>query len=130
MGSISAPDLHIIVKGAIHMAQQDKKIVSAEEGLIQKIIEAGKLDPQVYSDVNAPLNEDIADLSRQLSSDRAKKVFLLTLFAVAYADKEFDKSEQELLDNLSQKLGVGQIKMNEHTMEACEDEVMKLLSAV
>jgi uncharacterized tellurite resistance protein B-like protein len=130
MGIISTADVRIIVKGAIHMAQQDKKVVSAEKGLIQKIIEAGKIDPEEFSDMDAPLGEDISDLSKQLSNDQAKKVFLLTLFAIAYADKDLDKSEQELLDNLSLKLGVGKIKMDEHTMTACENEVMKLLAAV
>ncbi len=129
MGSISISDLHIIIKGAIHMAQQDDKVVSAEEGLIRNIIEASHVDPDDFSDLNAPLEDDISSLCQQLSDDRAKKVFLLTLFSVAYADKEFDQSEQELLDDLSEKLGVGKIKMDEHTMEACENEVMKLLAA-
>ncbi|MFH2132274.1 MAG: TerB family tellurite resistance protein [bacterium] len=128
MGIISASDLRIIVKGAIQMAQQDHKIVSAEEGLIRKIIKAGKIDPKEFSDINSPLKEDIADLCQQLSDKRAKKVFLLTLFAVAYADKEFNESEQELLDKLSKKLGVGKVRMDEHTMEACEKEVMKLIA--
>ncbi|MBU2645590.1 TerB family tellurite resistance protein [bacterium] len=128
MGIISASDLRIIVKGAIQMAQQDHKIVSAEEGLIRKIIKAGKIDPKEFADINSPLKEDIADLCQQLSDSRAKKVFLLTLFAVAYADKDFNESEQELLDKLSKKLGVGKVKMDEHTMEACEKEVMKLIA--
>jgi len=130
MGLISAADVRIIVKGAIHMAQQDKKIVPAEKELIQKIIKAGNIDAEEFSFIDAPLEEDISDLCGQLSGDQAKKVFLLTLFAIAYADKEFDESEEELLDNLSQKLGVGKVKMNEHTMMACENEVMKLLSTV
>ncbi len=130
MGLISTADVQIIVKGAIHMAQQDKKVVSAEKGLIQKIMKAGKIDPKDFSDLDAPMEEDISDLSKQLSNDQAKKVFLLTMFAIAYADKDFDKSEQDLLDNLSIKLGVGKVKMDEHTMAACENEVMKLLAAV
>lgn len=130
MGLISTSDVRIIVKGAIQMAQQDKKVVSAEKGLIQKIMEAGKINPEEFSDMDAPLEEDISKLSQQLSNDKAKKVFLLTMFAIAYADKDFDKSEQELLDDLSQQLGVGKVKMNEHTMTACENEVMKLLATV
>lgn len=125
---MSASDLRIIVKGAIHMAQQDNKVVSAEEGLIRNIIKAGNIDADEFSDLNAPLEDDISELSQQLSDDRAKKVFLLTLFSVAYSDKDFDESEQELLDALSQKLGVGKIKMDGHTMEACEKEVIKLIT--
>jgi uncharacterized tellurite resistance protein B-like protein len=128
MSSISASDLRIIVKGAIHMAQQDNKVVSAEEGLIRNIIKAGNIEADEFSDLNAPLEDDISELSQQLSDDRAKKVFLLTLFSVAYSDKDFDESEQELLDALSQKLGVGKIKMDGHTMEACEKEVIKLIT--
>lgn len=129
MGSITTSDLHIIIKGAIRMAQQDDKVVSAEEGLIRKLIKAANIESDAFSDLNAPLEEDIASLCQQLSDDRAKKVFLLTLFTVAYADKDFDKSEQELLDDLSIKLGVGKVKMDEHTVEACEKEVMKLMAA-
>lgn len=129
MGTISEPDLHIIIKGAIQMAQQDNKLVSAEEGLIRKLIKAGNIDADEFGDLNAPLDEDIKSLCGQLSDDRAKKVFLLTLFTVAYADKEFDESEQELMDDLSKKLGVGKVKMDEHTMDACEKEVMKLIAA-
>ncbi len=128
MSSISASDLRIIIKGAIHMAQQDNKVVSAEEGLIRNIIKAGNIDSDEFSDLNAPLEDDISELSQQLSDDRAKKVFLLTLFSVAYSDKDFDESEQELLDALSLKLGVGKIKMDGHTMEACEKEVIKLIA--
>lgn len=129
MSSISASDLRIIIKGAIHMAQQDSKIVSAEEGLIRNIIKAGNIDPDEFEDLNTPLDEDISEVCQKLTDDRAKKVFLLTMFSVAYADKDFDKSEQELLDDLSSKLGVGKVKMDEHTMEACEKEVMKLIAA-
>jgi len=129
MSIISAADLRIIVKGAIQMAQQDNQVVSAEEGLIRRIIKAGNISDKEFDDLSAPLKVEISSLCEQLSSDRAKKVFLLTLFAVAYADREFDKSEQELLDDLSKRLGVGRIKMNAHTLEACEAEVMKLIAA-
>lgn len=129
MSSISPSDIRIIVKGAIQMAQQDSKIVSAEEGLIRNIIKAGNIDEDEFADFNEPLKEDISELCQQLSGDRAKKVFLLTMFSVAYADKDFDKSEQELLDDLSKKLGVGRVKIDGHTMEACEKEVMKLITA-
>ena len=127
---INAKDLRIIIKGAIHMAQQDKKVVPEEKALIQKIIQAGKIDAEEFSLIDTPLEEDISDLCLQLSSDQAKKAFLLTMFTIAYADKDFDKSEQELLDDLSIKLGVGKVKMDAHTVKACEDEGMKLISAI
>lgn len=129
MSKISVEDLRIIIKGAIHMAQQDNQVLSSEEGLIRDIIKAGNINEDEFSDLNAPLEEDISTLCNQLSNDRAKKVFLLTLFSVAYADKDFDKSEKELLDDLSGKLGVGKIKMDEHTIEACSAEVMKMIAA-
>lgn len=128
MSIISAADLRIIIKGAIQMAQQDNQVVSAEEGLIRNIIKAGNISEDEFTDFNTPLEEDISSLCEQLSDDRAKKIFLLTLFSVAYADREFDKSEQELLDDLSRKLGVGKVRMDDHTMEACEAEVMKLIA--
>lgn len=128
MESISSNDLSIIVKGAIRMAQQDDKVVIEEESLIQKIIAAGQLDPAEFKNMDAPFEGNISDLCKKLSSDRAKKVFLLTLFAVANVDEDFNPAERELLENLSKELGVGKVKVNERTVSDCEKEVLKLIS--
>jgi hypothetical protein len=128
MARISPEDLKIIVKGAIQMAQQDEAVVAAEEGLIRKLIEASRLDPAEFADLKSPIKEDITGLCQQLSGERAKKIFLLTLFAVANVDEDFDAAEKQLMDDLSQQLGVGKIKQDPHTIEACTQEVIRLLA--
>ena len=128
MEKISKPDLKVIIKGAIKMAQQDSQVVDKEEGLIKKLIDIADLDPEEFKDLQAPLEGDIETLCNQLSDDRAKKVFLLTMVAVANVDEDFDASEKDFLDSLSEKLQVGKVKLDEQTMRACEKEVLKIMA--
>lgn len=128
MEKISKPDLKIIIKGAIKMAQQDSQVVDKEEGLIKKLIDIADLDPEEFQDLQVPLKEDIEALCNQLTNDRAKKIFLLTMVAVANVDEDFDASEKEFLDALSEKLQVGKVKLDEQTMKACEQEVLKIMA--
>ena len=129
MEKISKSDLMIIIKGAIKMAQQDSQVVDEEEGFIKKLIDIADLDPGEFQDLKAPQEEDIEELCNQLSDDRSKKVFLLTMVAVANVDRDFDASEKKFLDSLSESLQVGKVKLDEQTMQACEEEVFKLMAA-
>lgn len=110
------------------MAQQDQKVVIEEESLIQMIIAAGNLDPVEFKNIKGPIEGDIRSLCKTLSNDRAKRAFLLTLFAVANTDEDFDPKEIKLLEELSKELGVGKIIVNENTIAACEREVLKLIT--
>jgi len=110
------------------MAQQDSQVVDKEEGLIKKLIDIADLDPEEFQDLQVPLKEDIEALCNQLTNDRAKKIFLLTMVAVANVDEDFDASEKEFLDALSEKLQVGKVKLDEQTMKACEQEVLKIMA--
>lgn len=128
MSKITPVDLEIILKGAVHMAQQDSKVVDQEKGFIKKLINVGEIDDSEVEDLTAPIEESILELSEMLSCNKAKKVFLLTLFAIANADGEFCDSEQSFLEDLSKKLGVGRIKVNKDTVKACEKEVFRLIA--
>ena len=110
------------------MAQQDSQVVVQEEGLIKKLIDIADLDLEEFQDLQAPLEEDIEALCDQLSDDRAKKIFLLTMVAVANVDEDFDASEKDFLDALSEKLQVGRVKLDEQTIQACEKEVLKIMA--
>ena len=110
------------------MAQQDSQVVDAEAGLIQKLIGIAEIAPEEFQDLNIPLEDDIESLCNQLSSDRAKKIFLLTMVAIANVDHNFDPAEQAFLDSLSQHLQVGKVKTDEDTIKACEKEVLSLLA--
>ena len=128
MNQISKSALKIIIKGAVKMAQQDSQVVDEEEGLIKKLIDTAEIDSEEFLDLKAPMAEDMEVLCNQLSSDRAKKVFLLTMVAVANVDDDFDSTEREFLDSLSESLQVGKVRLDQQTIEACEKEVIKLLA--
>jgi hypothetical protein len=128
MSKITPDDLRIIIKGAIQMAHQDEMLLVEEEGLLRRLIEASRLDPEEFLDIHTPTKESITNICERLSSDRAKKILLLTLLAVANIDNDFDETEKQLMDDLSRKLGVGRIKQDPHTIEACTREVVRLLA--
>lgn len=128
MGFISHDDVEVIIKGAIKMAQQDSDIADQEVNLIKKLMEAGNVDSGAYSNFETAVDESIDQLAGKLKSPRAKKVFLLTLAAVAFADKRFESQEQQFLDQMTDMLKIGKVKLDQHTYEACEKEVIKLLS--
>jgi uncharacterized tellurite resistance protein B-like protein len=128
MKDITHKDLLIIIEGAFQMAKQDLKIVEAEKGLLNKILDTAGIEAKELKDFEDSGSVDIKELSNQLSSDKAKKLFLLTLVAVALADQTVDKSEKEMVDSLTKELNVGQIDIGKISYENCEKMILKLLS--
>ena len=128
MKDITHKDLLIIIEGAFQMAKQDLKIVEAEKNLLDKMLEAAGIEAEELTDFQNLSSLDIKELSRQLSSEKAKKLLLLTLVAVALADQTVDKSEKEMVDSLTKELNVGQIDIGKISYENCEKMILKLLS--
>jgi len=110
------------------MARKDLKIVEAEKNLLDKMLEAAGIEAEELTDFQNLSSLDIKELSRQLSSEKAKKLLLLTLVAVALADQTVDKSEKEMVDSLTKELNVGQIDIGKISYENCEKMILKLLS--
>ncbi|MDH5560351.1 MAG: TerB family tellurite resistance protein [Deltaproteobacteria bacterium] len=123
-------DILIILKASVKMAQQDAKLVESEKNLLHKIMELGKIDPMDISDFNEPIKEDIAELSKHLSSDKAKKLFLLTVATVALADETIEKQEMDFLTRLTKSLGVGRVKIEALTYDQCKSMVFKMISDI
>jgi len=128
MKSITHKDLLIILSGAIQMSEKDLKVVEEEKGLLKKMMKASGIDSKSFKAFNDSNNIDIKTLSTQLSSDTAKKLFLLTITAIAKVDQIIDKSEKEMLDDLTKELKVGQINIGKVACENCEEMVLKMLS--
>mgnify|MGYP006413178393 CR=1 FL=1 len=83
MKDITYKDLLIIIEGAFQMARQDLKIVEAEKGLLNKMVEAAGIEAKELKDFQDSSSLDVKELSSQLTSEKAKKLLLLTLVAVA-----------------------------------------------
>ena len=128
MKDITYKDLLIIIEGAFQMARQDLKIVEAEKGLLNKMVEAAGIEAKELKDFQDSSSLDVKELSSQLTSEKAKKLLLLTLVAVALADQTVDKSEKEMVDSLTKELNVGQIDIGKISYENCEKMILKLLS--
>ncbi|MBT3747549.1 MAG: hypothetical protein HOG34_01095 [Bacteroidetes bacterium] len=128
MKDITYKDILIIIEGAFQMARKDLKIVEAEKNLLDKMLEAAGIEAEELTDFQNLSSLDIKELSRQLSSEKAKKLLLLTLVAVALADQTVDKSEKEMVDSLTKELNVGQIDIGKISYENCEKMILKLLS--
>ena len=128
MKDITYKDLLIIIEGAFQMARQDLKIVEAEKGLLNKMVEAAGIEAKELKDFQDSSSLDVKELSSQLTSEKAKKLLLLTLVAVALADQTVDKSEKEMVDSLTKELNVGQIDIGKISYENWEKMILKLLS--
>ncbi|NQU63216.1 MAG: TerB family tellurite resistance protein [SAR324 cluster bacterium] len=128
MKDITKKDLIIIVEGAYQMAQRDTIIEEAEEGLLKKIMDIANIDSEELKKFEDSSGVNIKELSNQLSSNKSKKLFLLTLVAVALADQSVDRREKEMLEDLTKELNVGKINIDTVSYESCEKMIFKLMA--
>ncbi len=130
MNKITRLDLLIILKAAFQMAQQDSKIVTQEKEFLEEMMSIGNIEiEEIRQFRNFGIN-DISILANHLSSDRAKKVFLLTLASIAMIDELMDISEAEMLNNLTEKLNVGRVKLNKVSSKYCKEMIFQILADV
>ncbi len=127
MKEITRSDLMIIIEGAYQMAQVDSDVDNAEISLLEKMMKAGGTDSQKLADFEKSNSVDLSELSSQLSSEKAKKLFLLTLAATALADQNLDINETDMMNKYAKELNVGVVAMNRITFENCEKLILKLI---
>ena len=130
MAEITDTDLLIMLKAAIQMSSVDESIAQQEKAFLKKLLKINNLGVSKLSELRSSVHEDVAKLSRKLSSPKAKKAFLLTLAAMALADEELDNKEERMLEKLTRELEVGKVKISELTFASCESMVLKLLANV
>jgi hypothetical protein len=128
MESISQTDLMIIIEGACQMAQTDSKLDKTEKKLLIKIMHAAGIEPKELKRFENSNKVDIKGLSHKLSSNKAKKLFLLTLAGTALADQTIDINEKKMVDELTVELNVGKIPLEKVTYKNCEEMILKLIS--
>ena len=128
MESITQTDLMIIIEGACKMAQKDSKLDEAEKKLLKKIMQAAGIESKELKQFENSNKVDIKGLSHKLSSDKAKKLFLLTLAGTALADQTIDINEKKMVDELTAELNVGKIAIEKISYKSCEQMILKLIS--
>ena len=128
MKGISQTDLMIILEGACRMAQTDSKLDEAEIDLINKMMLAAGIELRELERFGNSNKVNIKLLSHKLSSDKAKKLFLLALAGIALADQKIDFHEKEMVDELTAELDVGVIPLEKITYKNCEKTILKLIS--
>ena len=130
MVDITDGDMLIILKAAIKMSHIDASIAQQEKAFLKKLLKINNLGLSNLEELRDSVRENTVELSKQLSSNKAKKAFLLTLATMALADEELEEREKRMLEQLSHELDVGQVKLSDLTFKSSESMVLKLLSQV
>ena len=128
MAEITRSDLYLIFKAAAQMSSIDADVAEQEKTFLKKLAHTGNLSNDEIKKLRSSKQEDVETLSDGLSSQTAKKVFLLALATMAKADHELSKEELEMLSTMTNKLNIGRVKTREMSYELCENMVLKLLS--
>jgi hypothetical protein len=128
MSQITQKDIIILLKAVIQMANIDGSFDPREKAFFEKLVYKGKINSTIVEETILPNQDNIDDLSQELSSLRAKKAFLLTLATMALADFKIDPREKKMLNDLTKSLNVGQIKLSDLTFEECEEMALKIIS--
>ncbi len=127
MAQIEKAEALILLKGAIKMAQQDNQVVETEVNLLESIRVAAGIEPFAVDEYTEPIAEDITALASQLTSEKAKKAFLLALATVALVDGQLAEEELALFHHLAKRLQVGTINLHRLTYEKAEATMLRLL---
>ncbi|MDT8447488.1 MAG: hypothetical protein RRB13_11405 [bacterium] len=122
-------DVLIFVQAALQMATSDDDLHVTEKRLIKRIVQVGHVTPQELKEVQDMAREDMSHLIQRLSGRKARKALLLTLVAVALADDTLEESERKLIADMTEKLDVGNIDINQHSYEEMESLVLKFVAS-
>jgi hypothetical protein len=128
MNEVTHSDLLLVFKAAAQMARVDSIVVDQETLFLKKLAQFAKISPEEGIKVGSSADEDVEELAYQLSSPKAKKLFLLAVATMAKADQHLSEEELNMLEELTLKLKIGRVKIKEMSYEACEEMVLKLLA--
>lgn len=127
MSDITKEDLIIILKSVYRMAGADLIIVADEKVFLRKIAAKINMEQKDIVEMLKSFEESVLQLVEKLSCDKARKVCLLALTAMAFADKQFDHSEKEILNAVTTKLNVGKINLEAMNYNKCVSLILKLI---
>lgn len=128
MKEVTRSDLFLIFKAAAQMSSVDSDVAEQEKLFLKKLAQTAALSPAEIKKLRSSVNEDVEKLAAGLSSQKAKKVFLLAMATMAKADQHLSKEELTMLKKLTLKLKIGRVKIETMSYEACENMVLKLLT--
>jgi|SRR3989339_2006411 len=126
---VTHQDVLLMVQAALQMAQRDEVLHDNEKRLIKRIVSVGHVNQQELQEIQDMSKEDISLMIDRISGKKARKAFLLTIVAVAIADDDLDPSEQEMITQLTERLGVGAIDISKHTYPEIEGLVLKFVAS-
>ncbi len=109
------------------MCSVDSNVDEQEKLFLKKLAHTANLSSEEIREIRSSPKENVDILADKLSSQTAKKVFLLTLATMAKADEELSREELEMLDAMTLKLNIGRVKTKKMSYKACENMVLKLL---
>lgn len=127
MSDITSNDLKIILQAVYKMAGADLSFEMGEKAFLKKLIGKANIESSEVSALLKSCQQNVLELVELLSSDKARKVCLLSLTAMAFADSQFDHSEKEILDAVTAKLNVGKINLEAMNYEKCVSLILKLI---
>ena len=120
MTAITHEDLIHIVTGAVGMAKQDNLLTEQEKKFLKHLMNKAGVEPDEV--MTGKLN--FKAIAGQLSSKRAKQVFLLALAAVAKSDMHIEAKEQKFLYDMAKTLDVGIVEIEMHSRAVLEKMVL------
>lgn len=128
MEHLTKHDCMIILKAIYQMANVDSTFDKKEKSFFKKIMEKMDVQQDELKQFMNQKKESILILGEQLSSKKAKRTFLLTLASMALVDDHFEEKEEELLKSLSDKLDVGNVKIDNMDFKEAESFVLNMFS--
>lgn len=130
MENITHSDLLIIYQGAWKMARAGTESSPVEQTFLEELRLLGQIDTDEADHIHHASTDSLLEMVDGLSSTKARRVFLLAVAAMALADRKLEVKEIKLLQQLTEKLDVGKVKLEETTFQPCRAMVLKYLKQV
>lgn len=122
-------DVLIMIQAALQMATADDELHVTEKRLIKRMVQVGHVSALELKEIQDMAHEEMGNLIMRLSGRKARKALLLTLVATALADEHLDDNEKNLIAQMTEKLGVGNIDLDQHSYEEMEGLVLKFVAS-
>ncbi|MCP4297987.1 MAG: TerB family tellurite resistance protein [Proteobacteria bacterium] len=128
--NITHRDFITIYYGSMLMAHIDSALAPREKDFLLELADLGHINNKEIDQLNKANKDDIFKMIDSLSSERARKVFILAIATMALADNVLAKEEIQFLEILSKQLNVGTVRIDNLTYDKSQQMVLKMLNSV
>ncbi|MDH5560793.1 MAG: hypothetical protein OEY59_08045 [Deltaproteobacteria bacterium] len=130
MKDISIAELKVIVRAGLSMAQINPTSNYKEQNFLNYLIDLSQFshDELKLIEQEGPFN--FSESCEKLKSENAKKLFLLTMTAVALAGDQLGDQERILIESINTQLRVGKLKLQELSFKVIEKKVLDTITYV